>query len=187
MAVYTTIEAVKPKRQTGHPGGIELRDEQEQAVGKAIKYFRLHKTNASFLWNAKMRFGKTVCALELAKRMGCLEGDDQVIRTIIVTHRPVVNDSWKVDFTKVFGEDCTTCHYGTPFNLYEDFADGQIYTWDYIKEQTAKRGWLQNHPDQPKEDNPYRELPDITSSSDINWGADCGRRPSALPQVRLVG
>ena len=115
MAVYTTIEAVKPKLRTGllDEGGIELRDEQERAVGVAMKYFKRHKKHARFLWNAKMRFGKTICALELAKRMGALQGDDRVNRTIIVTHRPVVNDSWKEDFQKVFGEDCTSCHYGT--------------------------------------------------------------------------
>lgn len=256
MAVYTTIEAVKPKLRTGllDEGGIELRDEQEQAVAEAMKYFKRHKKHARFLWNAKMRFGKTICALELAKRMGALQGDDRVSRTIIVTHRPVVNDSWKEDFQKVFGEDCTSCHYGTkfddtaegdfyaldravadgkhfvffasmqylrrsklvggdndeqlkadilssdwdlvvvdeahegtrtelgqrvidlltqhdhtralhlsgtPFNLYEDFADDQIYTWDYIKEQTAKRQWPSLHPQEPAENNPYRELPDM--------------------------
>ena len=256
MAVYTTIEAVKPKLRTGllDEGGIELRDEQEQAVGEAMKYFKRHKKHARFLWNAKMRFGKTICALELAKRMGALQGDDKVSRTIIVTHRPVVNDSWKEDFQKVFGEDCTSCHYGTkfddtaegdfyaldravadgkhfvffasmqylrrsklvggdndeqlkadilssdwdlvvvdeahegtrtelgqrvidlltqhdhtralhlsgtPFNLYEDFADDQIYTWDYIKEQTAKHQWPSLHPQEPVENNPYRELPDM--------------------------
>lgn len=256
MAVYTTIEAVKPKLRTGllDEGGIDLRDEQERAVGVAMKYFKRHKKHARFLWNAKMRFGKTICALELAKRMGALQGDDRVSRTIIVTHRPVVNDSWKEDFQKVFGEDCTSCHYGTkfddtaegdfyaldravadgkhfvffasmqylrrsklvggdndeqlkadilsadwdlvvvdeahegtrtelgqrvidlltqhdhtralhlsgtPFNLYEDFADDQIYTWDYIKEQTAKRQWPSLHPQEPAENNPYRELPDM--------------------------
>ena len=256
MAVYTTIEAVKPKQRTGlfDGGGIELRDEQEQAVGDAIRYFKRHKKSARFLWNAKMRFGKTICALELAKRMALLDGDDRVRRTIIVTHRPVVNDSWKEDFQKVFGEDCSSCHYatkfddsaegdfyalqrsaaegkqfvffasmqylrrstlvggnndeqlkadiltapwdlvvvdeahegtrtdlglrvieqltqhphtkalhlsGTPFNLYEDFADEQIYTWDYIKEQCAKRRWPQEHPGEPAENNPYRELPDM--------------------------
>lgn len=255
MAVYTTIEAVKPKLRTGLPdeGGIELRDEQEQAVAEAMKYFKRHKKHARFLWNAKMRFGKTICALELAKRMGALQGDDKVSRTIIVTHRPVVNDSWKEDFQKVFGEDCTSCHYGTkfddtaegdfyaldraadgkhfvffasmqylrrsklvggdndeqlkadilsadwdlvvvdeahegtrtelgqrvidlltqhdhtralhlsgtPFNLYEDFTDDQIYTWDYIKEQTAKHQWPSLHPQEPAENNPYRELPDM--------------------------
>lgn len=256
MAVYTTIEAVKPKLRTGllDEGGIELRDEQEQAVAEAMKYFKRHKKHARFLWNAKMRFGKTICALELAKRMGALQGDDRVSRTIIVTHRPVVNDSWKEDFQKVFGEDCTSCHYGTkfddtaegdfyaldravadgkhfvffasmqylrrsklvggdndeqlkadilssdwdlvvvdeahegtrtelgqrvidlltqhdhtralhlsgtPFNLYEDFTDDQIYTWDYIKEQTAKHQWPSLHPQEPAENNPYRELPDM--------------------------
>ena len=42
-------------------------------------------------------------------------------------HRPVVNDSWKEDFQKVFGEDCTSCHYGTKF---DDTAEGDFYALD---------------------------------------------------------
>jgi superfamily II DNA or RNA helicase len=47
------------------------------------------------LWNAKMRFGKTLTALEVAKQMGFK-------RTIIITHRPVVSDGWFEDFGKIF-------------------------------------------------------------------------------------
>lgn len=47
------------------------------------------------LWNAKMRFGKTLTALEVAKQMGFK-------RTIIITHRPVVSEGWFDDFNKIF-------------------------------------------------------------------------------------
>lgn len=59
---------------------------------------------------------------------------------------------------------------GTPFNLYEDFKEDEIYTWDYIAEQTAKHNWNLEH---PNEKNPYAELPkmniftyDITKNID---------------------
>lgn len=45
---------------------------------------------------------------------------------------------------------------GTPFNLYEDFDENEIYTWDYVAEQQAKNNWTKKHPD---EKNPYAELP----------------------------
>lgn len=52
-----------------------MRPEQAEAVNKTIAYFRSSKQDApdrapKFLWNAKMRFGKTFAAYELAKRMG---------------------------------------------------------------------------------------------------------------------
>ena len=59
---------------------------------------------------------------------------------------------------------------GTPFNLYEDFNGDEIYTWDYIAEQTAKHNW---NLERPNEKNPYAELPkmniftyDITKNID---------------------
>lgn len=59
---------------------------------------------------------------------------------------------------------------GTPFNLYEDFKEDEIYTWDYIAEQTAKHNWDLEHPNGK---NPYAELPkmniftyDITKNID---------------------
>ena len=45
---------------------------------------------------------------------------------------------------------------GTPFNLYEDFNEDEIYTWDYIAEQQAKLKWSLEHPNKK---NPYAELP----------------------------
>ena len=255
MAVYTTIEPVEKKQAMGlfEDNTIVLREEQEDAINAALKYFK-KKSGHKFLWNAKMRFGKTLCALELARRMGRWDGENKVKRTLIVTHRPVVNQSWSEDFVKIFGEDCTSykygtkfeddgfgdfyqlekgvkqgCNYiffasiqflrrstlvggdndeqlkkdillnnwdlivideahegtktnlgqkvidlltenhsiktlllsGTPFNLFEDFTDDQIYTWDYIKEQTAKREWSRLNPNQPVANNPYRELPEM--------------------------
>ena len=68
-------------------------EKQETAINKTVKYFQ---TGDKFLWNAKMRFGKTLCALQVAKEMN-------FAKTIIVTHRPVVNAGWYEDFNKIFG------------------------------------------------------------------------------------
>lgn len=45
---------------------------------------------------------------------------------------------------------------GTPFNLYDDFKEEEIYTWDYVKEQRAKAQWEEEHYGDP---NPYADLP----------------------------
>ncbi len=71
---------------------IILRPEQEDAVKRTLKQF---KTRNRMLWNAKMRFGKTLCALRVVK-------DSEFNKTIVVTHRPVVNESWYTDFKKTF-------------------------------------------------------------------------------------
>ena len=47
------------------------------------------------LWNAKMRFGKTLSALEVVRKSG-------FEKTIIITHRPVVDSGWYEDFRKIF-------------------------------------------------------------------------------------
>ena len=72
---------------------IIFRPEQEDAISQTVEYF---KSGDKFLWNAKMRFGKTLCALEVARCMN-------FAKTIIITHRPVVNASWYEDFDKIFG------------------------------------------------------------------------------------
>ncbi|HDR5039384.1 TPA: DEAD/DEAH box helicase family protein, partial [Bacillus anthracis] len=71
---------------------IVFRPEQEEAIEKTIKQFK--KANR-MLWNAKMRFGKTLCALEVVKK-------SDFKRTIIITHRPVVDNGWYDDFGKIF-------------------------------------------------------------------------------------
>jgi len=284
---YYTLEEVQASFASANNGEqqITLRSEQRDAIDRAKDKFcrrsgsrttgyqwSVQPKYSQYLWNAKMRFGKTLCALQLAREM-------DVKRTLIVTHRPVVNKSWKDDFINVvsdhidgndnqrakwdfgtlfddeqhdkrryydlekFVNQNDECHYvffvsmqyirlservnatvkaknnekrangtwtsdsaeneklksdildtdwdlvvvdeahegtrtalgkrvideflhkektkmlhlsGTPFNLYEDFKEDEIFTWDYISEQQAKLEWNVLHPNEP---NPYAELP----------------------------
>lgn len=77
---------------------IEFRPEQKDAIDFTLKRFNV---TDNVLWNAKMRFGKTLSALEVIKRMS----DDShynLSKVIILTHRPVVDDGWFQDFKKIF-------------------------------------------------------------------------------------
>ena len=85
---YANLSNVKMSGNTP----IIFRPEQKEAIDKTIKQF---KKNDRMLWNAKMRFGKTLSALEVIKQC-------KFKKTIILTHRPVVNDGWYEDFTKIF-------------------------------------------------------------------------------------
>lgn len=71
---------------------IIFRPEQKDAIERTVKQFNKH---GRMLWNAKMRFGKTLSALEVIKRCGFK-------KTIILTHRPVVNDGWMRTLQKFF-------------------------------------------------------------------------------------
>lgn len=84
---------------------IIFRPEQESAIAKTLRQFR---SGDNMLWNAKMRFGKTLCALEVVKRSG-------FAKTIIATHRPVVNDGWFKDFGNIFFDRPDTI-YGSKSN-----------------------------------------------------------------------
>ena len=86
---------------------IIFRPEQKDAIERTVKQFNKHDR---MLWNAKMRFGKTLSALEVIKRCGFK-------KTIILTHRPVVNDGWYEDFTKIFYD--TDYLYGSKSNGYD--------------------------------------------------------------------
>ena len=235
------IKAVKNGQTSLKPGDISteqtpivFRPEQAKAIGDTIKQF---KRGNQMLWNAKMRFGKTLSALEVVKRQ-------EYKRTLILTHRPVVDEGWFEDFGKIF-YDRTDYHYGsrnkgelfqslerlaakgdkyvyfasmqdlrgsdlvggkfdknfeifcaiwdflivdeahegtqtelgknvvrelvklqtkvlrlsgTPFNLFDDYKEGEIFTWDYVMEQRAKEEWDLTHMGDP---NPYASLPAI--------------------------
>ena len=303
MATYSTLEEIKTGMQDDLFADdlITLRSEQRDAIDQAKERFckrsgrrgeyqyEVLPEYRQFLWNAKMRFGKTICAMQLMREL-------DVKRTLIITHRPVVGESWLKAFKQVVGskssepkvkgnsdihktyafgmrsdDESETVgnfydlqsfietpgnHYaffvsmqyirlselvnsktqaknagkelgngnstskenemlkadilktdwdliiideahegtltslgkgviqdflkkektkmlylsGTPFNLYEDFNGDEIYTWDYIAEQTAKHNWSLEH---PNEKNPYAELPkmniftyDITKNID---------------------
>ena len=212
---------------------IIFRPEQRDAINKTKKQFK--KSN-QMLWNAKMRFGKTLSGLQVVKEMN-------FARTLILTHRPVVDAGWFEDFSKIFydtpnyrygsknnGESHASLerlvskegiHYvyfasmqdlrgsslvggnfdknhqvfattwdliiideahegtktelgesvmkeltkeqtkilrlsGTPFNLFDDYKEDEIYTWDYVMEQRAKAEWDLTHFGDP---NPYAGLP----------------------------
>lgn len=97
--VKNAISAVKANRQsllsneiTTTHDPIIFRPEQLQAIHDTKTQFR---KGDRMLWNAKMRFGKTLTALQVAKEMGYK-------KTIILTHRPVVSDGWYEDFGKIF-------------------------------------------------------------------------------------
>ena len=118
--VKRAITAIKEGKESLAAGEVThtenpiiLRPEQKNAVERTLKQFR--KGN-QMLWNAKMRFGKTLCALRVAKEMGA-------VRTIIITHRPVVDASWFEDFGKTF-YDRPEWHYGS-HNKGESFASLQ--------------------------------------------------------------
>ena len=233
-AVKRGENSLKPSDVSQDKTPIILRPEQREAVDKTKK--RLDKSG-KMLWNAKMRFGKTVAALQLIKEMG-------YTRTLILTHRPVVDKGWFDDFRSIFC-DCDDYQYGsrtkgetfatleskvakglkyvyfasmqdlrgsgqvggkfdknneifsapwdlliideahegtktelgqnvihellkehtkilqlsgTPFNLFDDYDEEDIYTWDYVMEQKAKMEWAVDNPYVP---NPYASLPSI--------------------------
>lgn len=95
--VKQAIKAVKEGRKSiSGPlqldiGKIELRPEQKKAVEKTKKAFKKHD---KMLWNAKMRFGKTLSALQLVK-------EEKYQHVLIMTHRPVVDEGWFEDFNKI--------------------------------------------------------------------------------------
>lgn len=72
-----------------------MREEQASAVDKTFDYFQSiwneDKNSAPrFLWNAKMRFGKTFSSYQLAKKLNAK-------RVLVVTFKPAVEDAWQTD------------------------------------------------------------------------------------------
>lgn len=72
-----------------------MRPEQKEAVDKTIEYFKSAKKDypdkaPKFLWNAKMRFGKTFASYQLAKKMG-------FTKVLILTFKPAVEVAWEED------------------------------------------------------------------------------------------
>ena len=235
------IKAVKNGQTSLRPGDVStshtpivFRPEQQKAINDTIaQYQRGNK----MLWNAKMRFGKTLSALQVVK-------EKEFTRTLILTHRPVVDEGWFEDYQKIFydkpeyyygsrnkGEQFSVLEKlanqgkkyiyfasmqdlrgsglvggkfdknldifkaswdflivdeahegtktelgnnviselvkentkilqlsGTPFNLFDDYSEGEIFTWDYVMEQRAKTEWDLLHMGDP---NPYESLPAI--------------------------
>ena len=247
--IKNAIKAVKEGRnslnqqeKTDNQNPISFRPEQLEAIEKTKKQF--FKSN-QMLWNAKMRFGKTLSALQVAK-------DIDFTQTLILTHRPVVDKGWFEDFDKIFYDKPnfrygskkngdlietlerkrTTAEQenfqenfkyiyfasmqdlrgskkaggkfdknnkifniewdfiiideahegtetelgknviseltktspkilylsGTPFNILGNYQQEEIYTWDYVMEQKAKKQWDEIY---FGDHNPYSSLPQI--------------------------
>lgn len=92
--VITEIKTGQKLSGTRHED-FEMRDEQANAVDKTYNYFhsiwKEDKNSAPrFLWNAKMRFGKTFSAYQLAKKL-------KSKKILVVTFKPAVEDAWQAD------------------------------------------------------------------------------------------
>ena len=78
-----------------HHLSFPMRVEQESAVDRTLDYFQSIWSQDSdavpeFLWNAKMRFGKTFTAYQLAKKLDAK-------RVLVMTFKPAVEDAWRAD------------------------------------------------------------------------------------------
>jgi hypothetical protein len=127
-------ELQKGVRLTGtHHLAFSMRHEQAKAVDKAFGYYSSIWTEDAdavprFLWNAKMRFGKTFTAYQLARRLGAK-------RVLVVTFKPAVEDAWKTDLeshvdfdgwqymSRSAGRDPTQIDADKPVVYFESFQD----------------------------------------------------------------
>lgn len=95
--VLTVIEELRSGQQfTGsHHETFPMRQEQAEAV-KATHAYYLSRWSEDmhavprYLWNAKMRFGKTFTAYQLARKIGAK-------RILVLTFKPAVEDAWQTD------------------------------------------------------------------------------------------
>ncbi|MFN4944396.1 MAG: GIY-YIG nuclease family protein [Akkermansiaceae bacterium] len=98
---FKDVKTVLTELRTGqrfngtHDQTFEMRKEQRTAVDKTHDYFHsiwkedMHAV-PRYLWNAKMRFGKTFTAYQLARKLGAK-------RVLVVTFKPAVEDAWQTD------------------------------------------------------------------------------------------
>ena len=150
------IKAVLNELYTGraHAGTRDLsflmRAEQRQAVEKTHDYFHsiwkedMHAV-PRFLWNAKMRFGKTFTAYQLAKKLGAK-------RVLVVTFKPAVEDAWQTDLethvdfdgwqylSRQSGSDPTSVSKSKPLVYFSSFQD--LLGRDNVGNIKPKNEWL---------------------------------------------
>ncbi len=95
----TAIEEVRTETrfEGNRTRNFVMRDEQRQAVDMTKAYFEQSKIDdparpPKFLWNAKMRFGKTFAAYELCKETGFK-------KILVLTFKPAVESAWQEDVT----------------------------------------------------------------------------------------
>jgi hypothetical protein len=100
---------------------FKMRPEQEAAVAKTMAYFQNYRRENDkpphFLWNCKMRFGKTFAAYQLAKRMGWK-------RILVLTFKPAVQSAWEEDLR---------CH--VDFQGWQFIKPGGLMTYEQADKQ----------------------------------------------------
>ena len=130
---------------------FQLRSEQLAAVKKTADYYNSiwsdnKKAVPRFLWNAKMRFGKTFAAYQLAKKI-------EAKKILVLTFKPAVEDAWQADleshvdfqdwqyFSKASGSDPSKAKKNQPMVYFGSFQDllGRDKVTGTIK---AKNEWL---------------------------------------------
>lgn len=138
-------------RASSRSESFKLRTEQSAAVKKTADYFNSiwaedKKAVPRFLWNAKMRFGKTFASYHLAKNLDAK-------RVLVVTFKPAVEDAWQVDleshvdfegwqyFSKSSGGDPSAAKKKDPLVYFGSFQDllGRDKATGTIK---AKNEWV---------------------------------------------
>lgn len=106
-AAYVAVRHRDTHIETVRDLDHKMRKEQEQAVQQTAEYFAQMDVEEAercrrdacaprpshYLWNAKMRFGKTFATYQLAKRM-------KAKRVLVLTFKPAVEDSWRDDLLR---------------------------------------------------------------------------------------
>ena len=141
-----TGKAIAGTRDLNFP----MRAEQREAVQKTHDYFHsiwkedIHAV-PRFLWNAKMRFGKTFTAYQLAKKLGAK-------RVLVVTFKPAVEDAWQTDLethvdfegwqylSRQSGSDPTSVSKSKPLVYFGSFQD--LLGRDNAGNIKSKNEWL---------------------------------------------
>jgi hypothetical protein len=139
------------QRFTGtHHQTFPMRREQAEAAEKTFDYYQSiwsenKKAVPRFLWNAKMRFGKTFTAYQLAKKLAAK-------RVLVLTFKPAVEDAWQTDLeshvnfdgwqymSRSSGSDPTTVSKKKPLVYFGSFQD--LLGRDDAGNIKAKNEWL---------------------------------------------
>lgn len=150
--VKAAIHAVRTRQLNveNRSQNFGMRPEQAEAVAKAANYFRSQKAEKDgkaphFLWNAKMRFGKTFASYKLAQEMGWK-------KVLVLTFKPAVQNAWEEDlmthvdfegwqFIKPGGLSYEEADKSKPFVCFGSFQDylGRNKTTGGIK---TKNEWV---------------------------------------------
>ena len=90
--VKAAIYAIKNREENTENRTLDfkMRPEQELAVNKTHSHFTTVDETSHFLWNAKMRFGKTFASYQLAKKMNAK-------KVLVLTFKPAVESAWEED------------------------------------------------------------------------------------------